>query len=59
MTAIDLPPIQLSAPDGRVAQCFGCECDVSLTNGMHEEGTDNEGMVYTYPCTATPIAEQA
>jgi hypothetical protein len=32
-------------------KCWGCECEVPVRDGMHEEPTDIPDVVYTYPCT--------
>jgi hypothetical protein len=33
-------------------KCWGCECNVPLVDGYHEEPTDVPGAVYMYPCIA-------
>ena len=32
--------------------CWGCECNVPVKNGYHEEETNVPGNVYVYPCLA-------
>jgi hypothetical protein len=34
--------------------CWGCELGVPVVAGRHEEPTDINGTVYTYPCGAVP-----